>query len=138
MKAVTPKHSPDAQREACEAYIKSQAHEGWSLSLERYDDGGPLRRFIGAPLNLRPFHENRRKSPQARNAWLTTQSCANRSPRPSSLPAGKITGNFEKNGSSCEESSAKLTQNQLFRRQFPKILNRELFRANREWRAPKR
>ncbi len=60
MKAVTPKpqrcaihtrkstehdldlafNTLDAQREACEAYIKSQAHEGWSLSLERYDDGG--------------------------------------------------------------------------------------------------
>ncbi len=33
-------NSLDAQREACEAYIKSQAHEGWRLSLERYDDGG--------------------------------------------------------------------------------------------------
>jgi hypothetical protein len=33
-------NSLDAQREACEAYIKSQAHEGWRLSLEHYDDGG--------------------------------------------------------------------------------------------------
>ncbi len=33
-------NSLDAQREACEAYIKSQAHEGWKLSPERYDDGG--------------------------------------------------------------------------------------------------
>jgi DNA invertase Pin-like site-specific DNA recombinase len=33
-------NSLDAQREACEAYIKSQAHEGWRLSPERYDDGG--------------------------------------------------------------------------------------------------
>src|SRR5258705_396358 len=29
-----------AQREACEAYIKSQAHEGWRLVRTRYDDGG--------------------------------------------------------------------------------------------------
>ncbi len=29
-----------AQREAAEAYIKSQAHEGWTLLPERYDDGG--------------------------------------------------------------------------------------------------
>src|SRR3954453_3863823 len=28
------------QREAAEAYIKSQAHEGWRLHLVRYDDGG--------------------------------------------------------------------------------------------------
>ena len=33
-------NSLDAQREACEAYIKSQAHEGWRLMRERYDDGG--------------------------------------------------------------------------------------------------
>ena len=33
-------NSLDAQREACEAYIKSQAHEGWRLAPGRYDDGG--------------------------------------------------------------------------------------------------
>ena len=31
-------NSLDAQREACEAYIKSQAHEGWRLVPDRYDD----------------------------------------------------------------------------------------------------
>ena len=31
-------NSLDAQREACEAYIKSQASEGWLALLERYDD----------------------------------------------------------------------------------------------------
>src|SRR6516225_12185610 len=29
-----------AQRESCEAYIRSQQHEGWVLSKTRYDDGG--------------------------------------------------------------------------------------------------
>ncbi|MBC2776607.1 recombinase family protein [Parasphingopyxis marina] len=33
-------NSLDAQREACEAYVKSQAHEGWKLLPARYDDGG--------------------------------------------------------------------------------------------------
>jgi site-specific DNA recombinase len=33
-------NSLDAQREACEAYIKSQAHEGWRLVPDHYDDGG--------------------------------------------------------------------------------------------------
>ena len=33
-------NSLDAQREVSEAYIKSQAHEGWRLVKERYDDGG--------------------------------------------------------------------------------------------------
>jgi hypothetical protein len=32
--------SLDAQREACEAYILSQAAEGWRLLAKRYDDGG--------------------------------------------------------------------------------------------------
>ena len=33
-------NSLDAQREACEAYIRSQAGEGWRLIQTRYDDGG--------------------------------------------------------------------------------------------------
>ena len=37
-------NSLDAQREACDAYIKSQAHEGWRLIPGRYDDGA----FSGA------------------------------------------------------------------------------------------
>ena len=32
-------NSLDAQREACEAYIASQAGEGWRLIKTRYDDG---------------------------------------------------------------------------------------------------
>src|ERR1051326_363986 len=33
-------NSLDAQREACEAYIASQRHEGWIALNTRYDDGG--------------------------------------------------------------------------------------------------
>ena len=33
-------NSLDAQREACEAFIKSQRHEGWSVLRQFYDDGG--------------------------------------------------------------------------------------------------
>ncbi len=33
-------NSLDAQREACEAYITSQRHEGWTLVRTAYDDGG--------------------------------------------------------------------------------------------------
>jgi site-specific DNA recombinase len=40
-------NSLHAQREACEAYIKSQAHEGWRLIPGRYDDGA----FSGASLD---------------------------------------------------------------------------------------
>jgi site-specific DNA recombinase len=38
--------SLDAQREACEAYITSQAGEGWRVVADRYDDGA----FSGASL----------------------------------------------------------------------------------------
>jgi hypothetical protein len=34
-------NSFDAQREACEAYIKSQVHEGWRLIPTHFDDGWP-------------------------------------------------------------------------------------------------
>lgn len=33
-------NSLHAQREACEAYILSQRHEGWQVVTETYDDGG--------------------------------------------------------------------------------------------------
>ncbi len=33
-------NSLDAQREACEAYVKSQQHEGWQAIGAHYDDGG--------------------------------------------------------------------------------------------------
>ncbi len=33
-------NSLDAQRDACAAYIQSQAHEGWRLVPTHYDDGG--------------------------------------------------------------------------------------------------
>ena len=33
-------NSLDAQREAGEAYIASQKHEGWTIVPQRYDDGG--------------------------------------------------------------------------------------------------
>ena len=40
-------NSLDAQREAAEAYLKSQLHLGWTLVPHRYDDGG----FSGATLD---------------------------------------------------------------------------------------
>lgn len=42
-------NSLDAQREACEAYIKSQAHEGWRLVPAFYDDGGISGASLGRP-----------------------------------------------------------------------------------------
>jgi site-specific DNA recombinase len=40
-------NSLDAQREACEAFIASQRHEGWRALPARYDDGG----YSGATLD---------------------------------------------------------------------------------------
>src|SRR5262245_6458327 len=40
-------NSLDAQREACEAYIKSQTHQDWRLIPDRFDDGA----FSGASLD---------------------------------------------------------------------------------------
>jgi site-specific DNA recombinase len=44
-------NSLDAQREACEAYICSQAANGWQTLEERYDDGG----FTGANIDRPAF-----------------------------------------------------------------------------------
>tara|TARA_R110000772_G_scaffold38016_9_gene89940 strand:+ start:1448 stop:3049 length:1602 start_codon:yes stop_codon:yes gene_type:complete len=40
-------NSLDAQREACEAFIKSQKHEGWACNKAHYDDGA----YSGGNLN---------------------------------------------------------------------------------------
>lgn len=42
-------NSLDAQREACEAYILSQRHEGWKALKDAYDDGGYSGGSMGRP-----------------------------------------------------------------------------------------
>ncbi len=44
-------NSLDAQREACEAYVRSQAGAGWMALPDRYDDGG----FTGANIDRPAF-----------------------------------------------------------------------------------
>lgn len=46
-------NSFDAQREAAEAYIKSQRHEGWELIPKQYNDGG----FSGGNMERPAFKE---------------------------------------------------------------------------------
>src|SRR6202043_3251126 len=58
-------NSLDAQREASEAYIKSQAHEGWRLIRDRYDDGG----FSGGSME-RPALQNLLIDLQARRIYV--------------------------------------------------------------------
>src|SRR5271170_7636615 len=42
-------NSLDNQREACEAYIRSQAHEGWRAVRGQFDDGGFSGGSMGRP-----------------------------------------------------------------------------------------
>jgi hypothetical protein len=61
-------NSLHAQREAAQAYVKSQAHEGWKLIRDHYDDGG----FSGGSLDppaCRSF------SPTSGSAGSTLWSC---------------------------------------------------------------
>ena len=44
-------NSLDAQRDACEAYVRSQEHEGWRVLDQRFDDGG----FSGATTDRPAF-----------------------------------------------------------------------------------
>lgn len=46
-------NSLDAQREACEAYVKSQVHEGWILLDKQYNDGG----YSGGTMERPAFKE---------------------------------------------------------------------------------
>src|SRR4051794_7042996 len=46
-------NSLDAQREACEAFIASQRHEGWMVARNRYDDGG----FSGGTMGRPPLQQ---------------------------------------------------------------------------------
>jgi site-specific DNA recombinase len=46
-------NSLQAQREACEAFIDSQRHEGWVCQRATYDDGG----FSGATMDRPALHQ---------------------------------------------------------------------------------
>ena len=50
-------NSLDAQYDAAQAYIRSQAHAGWALVRTRYDDGG----FSGGSTDRPALQQPRRK-----------------------------------------------------------------------------
>ncbi len=68
-------NSLDAQREACEAYIKSQQHEGWQRIPTRYDDGGFSGWQPGAPCTQAAH--GRYPSRQTRGLFGATLQCRN-------------------------------------------------------------
>ena len=51
-------NSLDAQREACEAYVRSQKHEGWSVLPQLYDDPG----YSGGTMERPALKRHRRAS----------------------------------------------------------------------------
>ena len=68
-------NSLHAQREACEAYIKSQMPEGWRLVPEHYDDGA----FSGASLDRPAVQKLLSTSAPARSTpWWYTRSTGSR------------------------------------------------------------
>lgn len=61
-------NSLHAQREACEAFIRSQRHEGWQVLPAAYDDGG----YSGATMD-RPALSRLLAAAQSgrTSSWLT-------------------------------------------------------------------
>jgi site-specific DNA recombinase len=59
-------NSLHAQREACEAFIRSQAGEGWRLVKSTYDDGGYSGGTIERPALLASGSATKSPHPSAR------------------------------------------------------------------------
>lgn len=87
-------NSLDAQREACEAYIKSQQHEGWVLVEKHYDDGG----FSGGTLE-RPAVQKLFKDIEAGEIDIIVVYKVDRLTR-SLMDFAKIVELFDKNNAS--------------------------------------
>jgi DNA invertase Pin-like site-specific DNA recombinase len=91
-------NSLDAQREACEAYIKSQAHEGWRLLSRRYDDAA----FSGASLERPALQQLLEKQKQA-----ALHESRHRRSRPScSTASGQTTAASRRRGRSMSTTNA--------------------------------
>ena len=63
-------NSLHAQREACEAFIKSQASEGWKLIKTAYDDGGLSGGTMERPA-LQASARRYRRRPRSMSWWST-------------------------------------------------------------------
>src|ERR1700682_1506520 len=64
-------NSLQAQREACEAFINSQRHEGWVCLPKAYDDGG----FSGATMERPALQQLPQRSRRGGSiSWSSTRS----------------------------------------------------------------
>ena len=59
-----------AQRDACEAYIRSQQHEGWTSTRTRYDDGG----FSGGSMERPALQRSARRHPIRPRSTLSSST----------------------------------------------------------------
>ena len=84
-------NSLDAQRDASEAYVASQRHEGWVLVPDRYDDGG----FSGGNMN-RPGLKRLLADIEARKIDVIVVYKIDRLTR-SLLDFAQLIGTFDKN-----------------------------------------
>src|SRR5262245_5270062 len=82
----------DAQREAGEAYIRSQTHEGWTCLPDRYDDGG----FTGGNMD-RPALQRLLADIDAKKIDLVVTYKVDRLSR-SLLDFARMMETFERNG----------------------------------------
>jgi hypothetical protein len=68
-------NSFDAQRESCEAYVKSQAHEGWRLIRDKFDDAAfPAPRSTAQPCRRCWTRCGRKKSTTLAGAALPSNA----------------------------------------------------------------
>ena len=77
-------NSLHAQREAASAYVKSQAHEGWKLIRDHYDDGGFSGGSMERPALLWP--RSREAGAGLKTSYPTNRSGSNLSPRARACP----------------------------------------------------
>ena len=61
-------NSLDAQRDACEAYVASQKHEGWSVVPDKFDDGG----FSGGSMERPALHGSWKRFRRGPSMWWSS------------------------------------------------------------------